>query len=123
MESHELQEIKDTIKSAVESGIEINVNGKIRTLSKIVDDYIKEDIEHNKKTEELAQKANEERIRIEQEHKDWRIQVDKTLAAQDTKLQLVNNIQGFGRVFMYVVGVIVIVGSAILTYTKLLGKE
>ena len=123
MELRELQEIKETIKSAVESGIEVNVNGKIRALSKVVNDYIEKDIEHNKKTEELARQANEERIRIEQEHKDWRKQVDKTLDEQNTKLQLVNNIQGFGRVFMYVVGLIVVVGTAILTYTKLLGKE
>jgi len=99
-----LTKMKPMIAVEIADGIETNVNGKIRKLTTIVeghntmvDVYIKED------------KADNERMK--EETIKWRKDADD-------KLQLVGNVQGFGKVALYFGGFVITIGGAVALLLK-----
>lgn len=86
MTPDQLEQIQKTLTET----IKIVVNGKIDRMNVKLDTYIKED--------------NEYKTRFKEDTDVWR-------KGADEKLELVSNIRGFGKVFMYIVGIIVAVGT------------
>ena len=100
MTSEQIEQIKNSIKET----IILTVNGKIdklnssqETINVKIDTYIREDLEYKE--------------RMTKETEVWR-------ASADSKLEFVSNVQGFGRVSLYVGGFILTVGGAIALFIK-----
>lgn len=88
MTPEQLRALQETVAESIEK----NVNGKIRRLDEKIDNYIREDNEHKE--------------RMILETAEWR-------KSADEKLQLVSNIQGFGKVLMYFLGFCATLGGVI----------
>lgn len=97
MSPEQFQQLQNTVAESIEK----NVNGKIRALDFKIDTYIRED--------------NEYKERMKEETEEWR-------TSADDKLQLIGNIQGFGKVVLYVMAFIIAVGGAVAVIIKYLHK-
>ena len=93
MSPEQLQALQNTVAESIEK----HVNGKIRAIDVKLDTYIREDTEYKQ--------------RVEKDTEAWRLNAD-------SKLEFVSNMQGFGKVSMYVGGLILTVGGAVALILK-----
>lgn len=98
MTPEQLRALQETVAESIEK----NVNGKIRRLDEKIDNYIRED--------------NEYKERMTIETAEWRKNADE-------KLQLVGNIQGFGKVLMYFLGFCATLGGVIALVMAWINKN
>lgn len=85
-------DIQRILNKEIAKAIELNVNGKIRAIDTKFDTYVREDNEYKenkKETDDI-----------------WRKGVDD-------KLEIVTNLQGFGRVSLYVMGFVALLGTVV----------
>lgn len=94
-------DIQRLLNKEIAKGVELHVNGKIRAIDTKLENYIMSD--------------NEYKERVAKESSEWREKVD-------SKLEVVTNLQGFGRVAMYIMGFIGAVGVTIGVILKYLIK-
>lgn len=94
-------DIQRLLNKEIAQAVELHVNGRVRAIDTKLENYIISDKEHNE---------NEARQSAE-----WRKKVDE-------KLEVVTNLQGFGRVAMYIMGFIGAVGVTIGVISKYLIK-
>lgn len=85
-----VDDIMRRVDIVVEKSIEKYVNGKIRAIDTKIDTYIREDAEFND--------------RMKSDTDQWRATADKSL-------EFVKNTTAFGKVFMYLVGVFIAIGT------------
>lgn len=97
MTPQQIDELKKSIDTTLKAGIETHVNGKIRHLSEKVDTYIKEDVAWKEMTK--------------REDSEWKERAEPVI-------QLGHNLQGFGKVSLYVLGFISLLAGAVLAIIK-----
>lgn len=103
MNPKQFTELQNTIIQSIDKNIDTSVekyvNGKIRRLDEKIDDYIKSDIEH--------------RNEYKRETLEWRERIEK-------KVEPLDNLTGFSKTSLYLLGFLGSVGGIVLIALKLL---